>query len=68
MHRGEFVIIVSGAEAVDKNQDLSIEHEKLLRTLLKECSIKSAVAIAVELTGLKKRTLYQAALKLAESL
>ncbi len=68
MHRGEFVMMVAGAEAIDKNQDLSIEHEKLLRTLLKECSIKSAVAIAVDLTGLKKRTLYQAALKLAESL
>ncbi len=67
MLRGEFVIIVAGAKAEDKNKDISIEHEKLLRTLLKECSIKSAVAIAVELTGLKKRTLYQAALKLADS-
>jgi len=68
MQRGEFVIIVAGAEAVDKNQDISAEHEKLLRILLKECSIKSAVAIAVELTGLKKRTLYQAALKIADSM
>ncbi len=68
MLRGEFVIIVAGAETEDKNKDISVEHEKLLRTLLKECSIKSAVAIAVELTGLKKRTLYQTALKLADSM
>ncbi len=67
MQRGEFVIIVTGAETIDKNKDISVEHEKMLRTLLKECTIKSAVTIAVELTGLKKRTLYQAALKLADS-
>jgi 16S rRNA (cytidine1402-2'-O)-methyltransferase len=30
--------------------------------LLRECSIKTAVAMAVEITGVRKKLLYQAAL------
>jgi 16S rRNA (cytidine1402-2'-O)-methyltransferase len=32
--------------------------------LLRECSIKTAVAMAVEITGVRKKLLYQAALEI----
>jgi len=62
MRKGEFVVIVDGAK-VDKNeQSISPEHEKLLAVLLRECSIKTAVAMAADITGIRKKLLYQAAL------
>ncbi len=64
MRKGEFVVIVDGA-TIDKAEDLMTpEQEKVLRVLLKECSIKSAVAMAVEITGVRKKVLYQAALEI----
>ena len=68
MRRGEFVVIVKGAEVdlQEKNQ-LSKEQQRILSVLLKECTIKTAVAMAVEITGARKKTLYQAALKMAEA-
>jgi 16S rRNA (cytidine1402-2'-O)-methyltransferase len=63
MRKGEFVVIVDGATAVDKSKQLlSDEEERVLRVLLTQCSIKTAVDLAVELTGARKKTLYQAAL------
>ena len=64
MRKGEFVVIVDGAVADKKEQIISAEQEKLLQVLLRECSIKTAVAMAVEITGLRKKLLYQAALAL----
>ncbi len=64
MRKGEFVVIVDGV-TIDKTDDLMTpEQEKVLRVLLKECSIKSAVAMAVEITGVRKKVLYQAALEI----
>ena len=66
MRKGEFVVIVDGA-VVDKSEQLiSPEQEKVLRILLRECSIKSAVAIAVEITGVRKKLLYRAALEIGK--
>jgi len=66
MRKGEFVVIVSGA-VVDKNeQEITPEQQKILGILLKECSIKTAVAMAVEITGGRKKLLYQAALAMAK--
>lgn len=67
MQKGEFVVIVSGAEDSSKNQTLTAEQEKILRLLLKECSTKTAAAIAAEITGVRKKILYQAALDISES-
>jgi len=64
MRKGEFVVIVDGAVADKKEHIISTEQEKLLRVLLRECSIKTAVAMAVEITGIRKKLLYQAALAL----
>ncbi|MDO9423271.1 MAG: 16S rRNA (cytidine(1402)-2'-O)-methyltransferase [Methylobacter sp.] len=62
MRRGEFVVIVDGATIDKKEQVITPEQEKILRVLLGECSIKTAVALAVEITGARKKLLYQAAL------
>ncbi|MGZ8164191.1 MAG: 16S rRNA (cytidine(1402)-2'-O)-methyltransferase [Methylobacter sp.] len=64
MRKGEFVVLVDGAVADKKAQIITAEQEKLLRVLLRECSIKTAVAMAVEITGVKRKLLYQAALAL----
>jgi 16S rRNA (cytidine1402-2'-O)-methyltransferase len=62
MRKGEFVVIVDGAVIDKSEQELSPEHLRILAILLKECSIKTAVALAVEITGVRKKLLYQAAL------
>ena len=65
MQKGEFVVIVSGAEQTHKDETLTAEQEKILRLLLKECSTKTAAAIAAEITGVRKKILYQAALEIS---
>lgn len=65
MRKGEFVVMVEGA-AVEKEQAVTPEQEKLLSVLMRECSIKTAVDMAVEITGGRKKLLYQAALAIAE--
>ncbi|WP_036303727.1 16S rRNA (cytidine(1402)-2'-O)-methyltransferase [Methylomicrobium agile] len=64
MQKGEFVILVEGAPKSDQPVELTSEQERVLGSLLKECPIKTAVALAVEITGARKKTLYQAALRL----
>ena len=63
MQKGEFVVLVEGAVIEKKNASITEEQQRILTVLLKECSIKSAVAMAVEITGARKKVLYQAALK-----
>lgn len=65
MRKGEFVVIVDGATEDKTAQAITPEQEKLLTVLLRECSIKTAVAMAVEITGARKKVLYHAALALA---
>lgn len=62
MRKGEFVVIVEGATIDKKQQIITPEQQKILSVLLKECSIKTAVAMAVDITGVRKKLLYQAAL------
>jgi 16S rRNA (cytidine1402-2'-O)-methyltransferase len=64
MRKGEFVVIVAGRKIETDEQSLSEEQLKILRLLLAECSIKTAVALATEITGQRKKLLYQAALEL----
>jgi len=65
MQKGEFVILVEGAVVEKKNATITEEQQRVLSVLLKECSIKSAVAMAVDITGARKKVLYQAALELS---
>ncbi|MDD2760047.1 MAG: 16S rRNA (cytidine(1402)-2'-O)-methyltransferase [Methylomonas sp.] len=64
MRKGEFVVIVDGSKIDDEQDGLGDEPLRILRLLLKECSIKTAVALAAEITGQRKKLLYQAALEL----
>lgn len=65
MRKGEFVVIVDGATKVRKEDDaLSPEQLNILIVLMRKCSTRTAVELAVEITGARKKLLYQAALGL----
>lgn len=63
MRKGEFVVIVEGAEKIDVSDNtITPEQERILKLLLAEYSVKKAVDLTVEITGGKKKPIYQAAL------
>jgi 16S rRNA (cytidine1402-2'-O)-methyltransferase len=59
--RGEFVLLVSGAE---KPEGLDAEAERILKVLLQDLPLKQAVQLAVQISGAHKNELYQRALEL----
>ena len=61
--RGEFVLLIEAAPVVE-TQELSEEAQRVLKCLLSELPLKQAVALATEITHLKKNDLYEFALKL----
>ena len=67
MRKGEFVVIVAGNLVTSDDDAVSDEQLRILRLLLQECSIKTAVALATEITGQRKKLLYQAALDMQQS-
>ena len=68
MRKGEFVVIVEGAAKVTKKDDaLSPEQLNILAVLMRECSTKTAIELAVKITGARKKLLYQAALALEKA-
>lgn len=66
--RGEFVLILAGAEAVQETAEADLQLEKILRALLAELPLKQVVKLATNITGLKKNDIYQAALALKNKL
>lgn len=62
--RGEFVVLVHGAEA-RADEEISAEAERQLRVLLEELPVRQAASLAAKLTGLKKNALYKRALEIA---
>ena len=66
MQRGEFVVMVDAFIEDKKEQELADDVLQTLTTLLGECSLKTAVSLAVKLTGLPKKKLYQAALLISK--
>lgn len=54
--------MVAGTPIKTTEQGLSEEQRRIIEILIAECSIKTAVALAVEITGAPKNLLYQAAL------
>jgi 16S rRNA (cytidine1402-2'-O)-methyltransferase len=64
--RGEFVVLVGGAEpaAADAATDRGGE---LLRALMEEMPVKQAVSVAARLTGGKRNALYREAIGLSEA-
>jgi 16S rRNA (cytidine1402-2'-O)-methyltransferase len=61
--RGEFVLLIEAAPVVEV-QEISAEAQRVLKCLLAELPLKQAVALATEITNLKKNDLYEFALKL----
>jgi 16S rRNA (cytidine1402-2'-O)-methyltransferase len=61
--RGEFVILVEGAPAIDEH-DIDHKSQHTLEILLRELPLKQAVKLAAEISGAKKNALYELALTL----
>lgn len=57
--RGEFVVLVQGAETAVNEDAIDPEAERILRILAKELPPKKAAGVAAEITGYKKNRLYQ---------
>ncbi len=66
MRKGEFVVLVEGAVIEKKVVIISDEEKRILLILLEQCTIKTAVTMAVKITGARKKVLYQAALQIAK--
>lgn len=66
MQRGEFVVMVEACTDNKKDDELPDETLDMLKILLAECSLKTAVSLAVKLTDHPKKKLYQAALDLSK--
>ncbi len=61
--KGEFVVLVQGAQAREET-GIDAESERILLILLEDLPVKQAAALASNITGLKKNALYQYALEL----
>jgi 16S rRNA (cytidine1402-2'-O)-methyltransferase len=61
--RGEFVLLIAGAEAQD---DARGDGERVLRLLLRELPPSTAARLAAEISGVRRKQLYALALQLAE--
>jgi 16S rRNA (cytidine1402-2'-O)-methyltransferase len=59
--RGEFVLLIEAAPVVE-TQEISEEAQRVLKCLLTDLPLKQAVALATEITQLKKNDLYELAL------
>lgn len=66
--RGEFVMLLEGAptEASADRERLEVPLDGLLRELLNELPLKTAVAMAARLSGHKKNAIYTRALELSQ--
>lgn len=66
MRKGEFVLVLEGLAEDQATETLSPEQHRVLRLLLAECSLKTAVALTAKITGARKELAYQTALALAK--
>lgn len=58
--KGEMVVLLKGFESSEEQLDSKVEH--IMRCLLAQLPVKQAAHIAAEITGLRKKELYQWAL------
>lgn len=65
--RGEIVLLVAGADEIAQTSTM-LPTEVVLMELLEHLPLKKAVEVAVKITGEKKNTLYEKALKLKNML
>ncbi len=62
--KGEFVVLIDNAGSVG-NERLNADDIDVIKMLLAEVSVKTAVRIAARITGKKKNEIYRAALEIA---
>lgn len=68
MRRGEFVLLLEGAPPAAADADeLTAEETRILRLLLEECSVKTAVSLAARITGARRDSVYRAALRMGKA-
>jgi len=60
---GEIVVLVHGASAVE-DSEANAEAERVLRILLAELPVSQAAALAAEISGWRKKELYELALRI----
>lgn len=63
--RGEYVVVVAGAESQSDDAQAALDLQKLLAALLEVLPTSQAVKVATRATGLAHRTVYQQALALS---
>ena len=63
--KGEFVVLIAGAPAVDQSEAQQ-QAQHLLQVMLKELSVKQAVKLVAQLTPLSKNEVYSLALTLSK--
>ncbi len=68
LQKGEFVVLVEGIVIEKAAGEITDEQKRILQILLQQCSIKTTVSMAVEITGARKKVLYQSALQLANKI
>lgn len=61
--RGEFVLLLAGA--AEEETTAAVDADQLLRVLLRELPVSTAARVAAEITGLRKKELYERALRLS---
>ncbi len=66
MEKGEFVVLLEGAPVRAGIDEMSPEQIRVLKALLEECSVKTAVSLTCKITGTRKELVYREALKLAD--
>ena len=60
--RGECVLLIAGYQAPEQALEVSLEAQRVMRLLMAELPPKRAAALAADITGARKNTLYQWAL------
>jgi 16S rRNA (cytidine1402-2'-O)-methyltransferase len=65
MTRGEAVIVVAGAAPLDDAERRELESTRVLQALLQELPVSQAARLASQITGARRKDLYDRALELA---
>jgi 16S rRNA (cytidine1402-2'-O)-methyltransferase len=60
--KGEYVILLEGAQIANAADADAVEAERVLTILLQSCTVKQAATLAAQITGQKKNALYERAL------
>lgn len=63
--KGEFVVLVEPLPAPESSA-VEVESETILRKLMAQLSLKQAVSLTVDITGAKKKQIYQRALQIQD--